>query len=82
MFLRMSDAPDLYLNDVLHRASIEVTEEGTIAAAATAVIMKQRSMPRPPTPMRFDRPFVMLVVHRPTAVPLFVGRFNHPEFDV
>ena len=30
--------------------------------------------------MHFDRPFVMLVVHRRSAVPLFAGRFNHPTF--
>jgi len=60
-----------------------VSEEGTVAAAATAVVMKSRSArPVEPEPLRltFDRPFLMLVVHTPTGLPLFVGRFNRPEF--
>ena len=71
----MSDA-ELHIDDVMHKAAIEVNEEGTVAAAATAVsIAPASAMTRP---MHFDFPFVMLVVHRPSAVPLFAGRFNHP----
>ena len=38
-----------------------------------------RPLHRPPLQMTFDRPFLMLVLHVPTAVPLFVGRFNQPQ---
>ena len=74
----MSDDPNVRIEDVQHKATIEVNEEGTVAAAATAVsIAPASAMTRP---MHFDFPFVMLVVHRPSAVPLFAGRFNHPTF--
>ena len=77
-FSRMSNDPKLHIDDVLHKATIEVNEEGTVAAAATAVTV---FLSHPITiPMHFNRPFVMLVVHRPSAVPLFAGRFNHPKF--
>ena len=76
---RMSNDPGLHIDDVLHKATIEVNEEGTVAAAATAVTVTFLSHPIT-IPMHFNRPFVMLVVHRPSAVPLFAGRFNHPKF--
>eukprot|EP00978_Attheya_sp_CCMP212_P009061 scaffold21358_cov46-Attheya_sp.AAC.5 len=79
-FLTLSEDPLVYLSDVLHKAVLEVNEEGTEAAAATAGIMKTRSLPPPPFEMRFDRPFVMMVVHVPTGTPLFVGKMEDPEF--
>lgn len=79
-FLRMSEDPEVYLDDVLHKATMEVTEEGTVAAAATAGIMRSRSMPSPPIDMIFDRPFGMVVVHTPSMTPLFVARVNDPDF--
>ena len=79
VFSRMSDDPDVRIEDVQHKAIIEVNEEGTVAAAATAARFTPAST-MPPRPIHFDRPFVMLVVHRPSAVPQFAGRFNHPTF--
>ena len=79
-FLGMSDDPELHIDDVIHKALLEVNEEGTVAAAATAVVMKSRSMPRPPLELSFNRPFLMLLLHASTATPLFLGRFNQPEF--
>ena len=78
-FLGMSDDPELHISDVVHKALIEVNEEGTVAAAATAVIMKTRSLGPPPLRLTFDRPFLMLVVHTPTGLPMFMGRFNLPD---
>ena len=78
-FLRLCDDAGVHIGQVLHKTTIEVTEEGTVAAAATAVVMKSRCRPRPPPEITFDRPFVMLVVHASTGVPLFIGRFNEPQ---
>ena len=79
-FLQMSNDPQLYISDVLHKAVIEVTEEGTVAAAASAISMRSRSMPRPPIEMTFDRPFAMVIVHTDSLTPLFVARVDDPEF--
>lgn len=78
-FLEMSDERELHLASVFHKATLEVNEEGTVAAAATAAVMKARSIPRPPLELSFDRPFAMLVLHAPSGVPLFAGRFTAPR---
>ena len=80
-FLPMSDDPTLHLSDVVSRAVLEMDEQGTTAAAAAAAVMKIRSMriPPPPLELSFDRPFVMAIVHAPSGVPLFLGRFNRPQ---
>jgi len=80
---QMSHDPDVHLSDMLHKAVMEVTEEGTVAAAATVGIMMTRSMPMPSPELKFDRPFGVLVVYKNGGeyTPLFMGRVNDPEFD-
>ena len=80
MFMNMSDDKKVYLDDVLHKAVLEVNEEGTVAAAATAAIMMTRSLPRRPEVIRFNRPFIMLIYHMPSNTPLFVARVDNPQF--
>lgn len=77
-FSAMTSDPDMYLSDVLHKSVMEVTEEGTKAAAATAAVMKTRSLPKPGLEMKFNRPFLFLIVHIPTETPLFVSRISDP----
>lgn len=78
-FLALSDDEQLYLEDVLHKAVLEVTEEGTVAAAATASVMRARSMPPPLLDLNFDRPFVMAILHIPTGTPLFLAKLAEPD---
>jgi len=80
MFHEMSDDPLLHLDDVYHTAVMEVMEEGTVAAAATVAVMKTRSMPIPPEKLVFDRPFVVIILHKRTGTPLFIGKINDPDF--
>ena len=54
-FLRMSDA-ELHIDDVMHKAAIEVNEEGTVAAAVTAVTLVCCSA-EDPRPTVFDQFF-------------------------
>jgi len=77
-----ADGPNaLYISDVLHKAFIAVDEKGTEAAAATAVIMELRGVPRveKPIEVRIDRPFLLAVQHVPTGACLFLGRVNDPR---
>jgi serpin B len=68
----------LYISAVLHKAFVDVNEEGTEAAAATAVVMRARSAPAPPAVFRADHPFVFLIVDHRTGSILFLGRLVDP----
>ncbi|MEZ4330107.1 MAG: serpin family protein, partial [Polyangiales bacterium] len=71
----------LYLAEVYHKAFIEVTEEGTEAAAATGVVVATRSARPQPEPARFiaDHPFLFFIVERRTGAILFLGRVSDPR---
>jgi serpin B len=78
-FSGISDIEDLMITDVLHKATITVDEEGTEAAAATAVIVGVTSaMPEDPISLLIDRPFLFLIRHQPTNTVLFMGRVVQP----
>ncbi|KAL7489639.1 hypothetical protein ACHAW6_015311 [Cyclotella cf. meneghiniana] len=80
-FNRMSYDRDLYVEDVYHGACMEVNEEGTEAAAATAVVMSYRGVSRDdPMELVFDRPFVVVIFQRSSGIPLFMGRVEEPNF--
>lgn len=63
----------LFLDEVYHQAYVSVDEEGTEAAAATAVAAAD-SMPPDWGELRFDRPFLFCIRDRPTDAVLFLGR--------
>lgn len=79
-----SSNPDdrLYISRVIHKAFVDVNEEGTEAAAATAVIMAvPTSVPQvyPFTPEFYaDRPFLVLIREVDTGAILFMGRMTTP----
>jgi serpin B len=61
---------NLYIDKVLHNTHIEVKQEGTKAAAATAVIIDRKSA----TPIvKLDRPFVYYIIDEKTSLPVFMG---------
>lgn len=72
---------DLKIDNVIHQAFVEVNEEGTEAAAATAVIMRMidsvDSEPRIPT-FRADHPFIFIIQENQTDSILFFGRVVDP----
>ncbi|XP_063339745.1 leukocyte elastase inhibitor-like isoform X3 [Pelmatolapia mariae] len=77
-FSGMSPANDLIVSKVVHKAFVDVNEEGTEAAAATGVDMEVRSIT---IPVEFvaDHPFIFFIRHKPTKSILFVGRYCSPE---
>ena len=69
---------ELSITDVVHKAFVSVDEEGTEAAAATAVIVGLTSAPAMPISVKVDRPFIFLIRDMETGAILFVGRVMNP----
>jgi serpin B len=69
----------LWIGQVVHKAFVEVNEEGTEAAAATAVMMAgSAAPPAPPPVVRCDRPFLYLIRDTRSGAILFLGRLVNP----
>ncbi|XP_050702751.1 serine protease inhibitor 42Dd-like [Eriocheir sinensis] len=66
-------APPLHVDTAIHQATVEVNEEGTVAAGATAFI-NTRFGPQKTLNLTFNRPFVFLIVDKRTRLPLFIGK--------
>ena len=71
---------DLFISAVIHKAYVEVNEEGTEAAAATGVVMRLTSIGPAPIPVfRADHPFLFLIRDNLTGGILFIGRVANPK---
>jgi serpin B len=68
----------LRIGEIAHRAVIDVDEDGTEAAAATAVVFLSSAM-RSQEPFRVDRPFLYYIVDDATGAILFQGRVVDPR---
>jgi len=71
----------LYVSGVYHKAWVEVSEEGTEAAAATGLVVNMRAMARPiaaPPVFRADHPFVFFIREGQSGSILFLGRLADP----
>jgi serpin B len=79
-FSGLDGARDLSLSAVVHKALVDVNEEGTEAAAATGVIIRSMAVMRPrPTPIfRADHPFMFLIRDNHSGSILFLGRLIDP----
>lgn len=77
-FTGMSEIRDLSISDVLHKAFVALDEEGTEAAAASAVIMGVTSAQPSGIILTIDRPFIYLIRDLPTGQILFMGRVTNP----
>ncbi|XP_052473828.1 leukocyte elastase inhibitor isoform X13 [Carassius gibelio] len=76
----MSPNNDLVVSKVIHKAFVEVNEEGTEAAAATGVVILGATALKPEDPKIFiaDHPFLFFIRHNPSNSILFYGRFCSP----
>jgi len=75
----MDGTTDLYISSVLHKAYVDVNEEGTEAAAATAVIISLESAVTQSYTITLDHPFLFLIRDNATNTLLFVGRMADPR---
>ena len=81
-FSGMDGTRNLFISAVFHKAWGEVNEEGTEAAAATAVTIKRSALikePAPPPVFRADHPFIFLIRDTRSGSLLFLGRLANPS---
>lgn len=79
-FSGMNGKKDLFISAVVHKAYVEVDEEGTEAAAATGVVVGITSAGPSKTPVfRADHPFLFLIRDNHTGSILFIGRVINPN---
>jgi len=71
---------DLFISDVIHKTYIKVNEEGTEAAAVTAIIFETTSV-GPRDRLRLDKPFLFAITENSSKSILFMGRVSEPEYD-
>ena len=78
-FSRMTSEEQLFISEVIHEAFISVDEEGTEAAAATAVVMQATAAPLETVQLTIDRPFLFALRDLETGALLFLGRVMDPS---
>ena len=77
----MTSSPGPMVSKVIHKTFVDVTEEGTEAAAAMAVIVRPRSIELDPKPIpvfKADHSFAFVILDHRTDTILFMGRVAHP----
>ena len=79
-FSGITEKEQLFIQAALHKAYINVDEEGTEAAAATGLMISATSVELdPPTPFIADHPFMFMIRDTKTGVILFMGRVLDPR---
>ena len=78
-FKDFSSYPGLSFGKTIHKAFVEVSEEGTEAAAATAFISYRTARPLGPTRFNCNRPFVFMIYDKIASNALFIGAFKQPK---
>jgi serpin B len=80
-FSGMDGTRNLYIQRAVHKAFVEVNEEGTEAAAATGVSMAMKSMQLEFALFRADRPFFFFIEEPSSGLVLFMGRVEDPTLN-
>ena len=77
-FTGITEVRELFVTDAFHKTFIALDEEGTEAAAATAIVVGLTSAPEPAT-FTADRPFLFWIEHGSTGEMLFLGQVTDPS---
>ncbi|XP_026764036.1 serine protease inhibitor 88Ea-like [Galleria mellonella] len=78
-FSTLTEQKGILFDDAVHKSKIQLDEEGTVAAAATALFGFRSSRPLEPTRFVANFPFVYLIYERPTNSVLFMGVYRDPK---
>ena len=76
-FSGINPLEQLFISEVMHKAFVEVNEEGTEAAAVTSVVIERTSAEQPET-FHVDRPFLFFITEKYTHAVIFSGRVMEP----
>jgi serpin B len=79
-FSRINGSGGIYISRVIHQTFIDVKEEGTEAAAATIVELRESAGPSVPS-FKADRPFLYVIKENSTGAILFMGKVGMPEYE-
>jgi serpin B len=74
----MDGSQNLFIQNVIHQAFVDVNEEGTEAAAATAFVVEFKSA-MPTNVFRADHPFIFIIQQKDTGNILFIGKIVDPS---
>ena len=78
-FTGITAVKELFIAEVIHQAFVKVDEEGTEAAAATAIMIEATSAGPEPATVVIDRPFLFYIEHTSTGEILFMGQVVDPR---
>lgn len=77
-FARLTDNRSVYIDDVLHKATIECTEEGTVASAASGMLVSKGASTKSQC-LIANKPFLFAIRERRSGLLLFIGRIDNPK---
>lgn len=78
-FTGINPGDELFISKVKHKTYVDVNEEGTEAAAVTAVEMQLTAAPADPVTMRINRPFFFVIRETNSGAVLFMGKIVDPS---
>ncbi len=77
-FSNITRETDLFISRVIHQTYIDVNEEGTEAAAATIVELRETSV-QMPLSIKFNRPFIYIIKENSSGAIMFMGKVGKPQ---
>ena len=77
-FSRMVEGGGVFVSASIHETALEVDENGTRASAFTGFGLRKNAAPIP-RELVLDRPFLCMILDKPTGALLFSGTVNRPD---
>ena len=78
-FEGVADVQPLYIQSVIQKATLDMSEEGVEAAAASGLIVGTTAAPAEPFTVRADRPYLVVLTEKSTEAPLFMAVVRDPR---